>query len=64
LTFLTGTLAHVNLDVTLTGYSSLPPGLPEFQPGTVHTRVSWIAVKRSDRWEIFSQQMTALPPTP
>jgi uncharacterized protein (TIGR02246 family) len=62
LTFLTGSLALVALDVDLTGYSFLPPGLPAMQPGLVRTRVTWVAVKRASGWEIFYQQMTPLPP--
>jgi uncharacterized protein (TIGR02246 family) len=61
-TFLTGTLALVELDVDLTGYSGLPPGLQAMQPGLVRSRVSWVAVKRAQGWEIFHQQMTAIPP--
>jgi uncharacterized protein (TIGR02246 family) len=60
-TFLTGTTALVKLDVTLTGFSSLPPGLPAVQPGMVVTRVTWIAVKRDGSWRIMHQQMTPLP---
>ena len=60
--FITGTTALVKLDVTLTGYSSLPPGLPEVQPGVVQNRVTWIASKRSGGWLISFQQMTPLQP--
>lgn len=62
LTFLTGSIAMVELDVTLTGYSTLPPGLPAVEPGVVRTRVTWIAVKRGGEWLIMHQQMTPLPP--
>jgi uncharacterized protein (TIGR02246 family) len=61
-TFLTGTIALVKLDVLLTGISMLPPGLPAYEPGVVRTRVSWIAVRRGGSWEIMHQQMTPLPP--
>lgn len=62
LEFLTGTLAQVDLNVTLTGFAALPPGLPQAEPGVVRTRVRWIVVKRAGDWQILSQQMTALPP--
>ena len=62
LTFLTGTTALVKLDVTLTGFSALPPGLPAVEPGVVRNRVTWIAVKRGGEWLIMQQQMTPLPP--
>jgi uncharacterized protein (TIGR02246 family) len=61
-TFLTGSMAHVGLDVELKGYSSLPPGLPAVEPGIVRTKWSWIAVKRGSTWEIFHQHMTPVPP--
>lgn len=64
LVFLTGTTALVKLDVTLTGYSMLPPGLPAVQPGVVRTRVTWVAEKRDGEWLIMHQQMTPLPPMP
>lgn len=62
LTFLTGTIAHVKLDVTLTDISTVPPGLPQVQPGVVRTRVTWVAVKQGANWLIQHQQMTPLPP--
>lgn len=62
LTFLTGSIAMVELDVTLTGFSALPPGLPAVEPGVVRTRVTWIAIKRGGEWLIMHQQMTPLPP--
>jgi uncharacterized protein (TIGR02246 family) len=55
--FLTGTIAIVYQDVTLTGYASLPPGLPS-TGGVVRTRVTWVVEKRGGSWEIVSQQMT------
>jgi uncharacterized protein (TIGR02246 family) len=55
--FLTGTLALVYQDVTLTGYAFLPPGLPA-QNGAVNTRVTWVVAKRGGTWEIIFQQMT------
>ncbi|HUQ83662.1 MAG TPA: SgcJ/EcaC family oxidoreductase [Gemmatimonadaceae bacterium] len=55
--FLTGTIAIVEQDVTLTGYAFLPPGLPS-TGGVVRTRVTWVVEKRRGRWEIVFQQMT------
>lgn len=55
--FLTGTIAIVYQDVTLTGYAFLPPGLPS-SGGAVRTRVTWVVEKREGRWEIVFQQMT------
>lgn len=62
LTFLTGTIALVKLDVTLANISMLPPGLPAVEPGVVKTRVTWIAVKQGRTWRIMHQQMTPIPP--
>jgi len=62
--FLTGTVALVKLDVTLTGFSATPPGLPQVQPGVVMNRVTWVAVKDRGEWLIDYQQMTPLPPLP
>ena len=62
MTFLTGTLAVVDLNATLTGFAGTPPGLPQAQPGAVLTRVRWVLQKRAGQWQILSQQMTALVP--
>ena len=57
--FLTGTIAIVAQDVTLTGYAFLPPGLPS-SGGVVRTRVTWVVEKRGGQWEIVFQQMTPI----
>ena len=57
--FLTGTIAIVAQDVTLTGYAFLPPGLPS-TGGVVRTRVTWVVEKRGGEWEIVFQQMTPI----
>jgi uncharacterized protein (TIGR02246 family) len=62
LTFLTGGVALVKLDVTLTGFSGVPPGLVQAEPGVVRTRVTWVAVRQGPEWKIVHQQMTAIPP--
>lgn len=62
LVFLSGHVALVKLDVVLTGFSAVPPGLPQSEPGVVRTRVTWIAVKQGGAWLILHQQMTPLPP--
>jgi uncharacterized protein (TIGR02246 family) len=64
ITFLTGTTALVKLDVVLTGFSGLPPGLTATEPGVVRSRVSWIAVKQGQEWRIMFQQMTSVAPAP
>jgi uncharacterized protein (TIGR02246 family) len=55
--FLTGTIAIVYLDETLTGYAFLPPGVPS-SGGAVHTRVTWVVEKRGGEWQIVFQHIT------
>ena len=63
--FLTGTIAIVDQDVTLTGFAFLPPnGLRATSPGVVRSSVSWVVMKRDGTWEVIAQQMTPIPPTP
>jgi uncharacterized protein (TIGR02246 family) len=59
---LTGTLAIVDLTVTLTGYAATPPGLVAWAPGVVKTRHHLIVARKGAGWEIIAQQMTAMQP--
>ena len=43
--FLTGTIAIVYLDTSLTGYAFLPPGLPS-SGGVQRNRSTWVVEKR------------------
>lgn len=63
---LSGTVALVDLDVTLTGYPQplLLPGLVEFAPGEVRTRNKWVVVREGSEWLIMAQHMTAVQPPP
>lgn len=54
----------VDVDVTLTGYAGLPPGLPEVEPGVVRTRIKLIVVRRDVGWKILAEQVTAVVPGP
>jgi uncharacterized protein (TIGR02246 family) len=54
----------VDLDVTLTGFAGLPPGLPEVEPGVVRTRVKLIVVRRESGWKILAEQVTPVLPVP
>ena len=55
--FLTGTIAIVYLDTSLTGYAFLPPGLPS--SGDVQRkRCTWVVEKRGGEWQIVFQQYT------
>jgi uncharacterized protein (TIGR02246 family) len=56
--FLTGTIAIVYLDGSLTGYAFLPPGLPS-SGGVQRTRNTWVVEKRGGEWQIVFQQLTS-----
>lgn len=60
--FLTGTIAIVDIDVTLTGFAGLPPGLRATEPGVVRSRARWVVEKRGGDWLIVAGQMTPFPP--
>jgi uncharacterized protein (TIGR02246 family) len=55
--FLTGTIAIVYLDTSLTGYAFLPPGLPS-SGGVQRNRGTWVVEKRGGEWQIVFQQYT------
>lgn len=61
--FLTGTIAIVDLNFTLTGFLGLPPGLRATEPGVQRSVVRWVVVKHGGEWQILAQQITAVPPT-
>jgi uncharacterized protein (TIGR02246 family) len=61
---LTGAVMLVDLDVTLTGYQALLPGLAEFEPGVVRVRVKWVVVREGSALRIMAQHMTAVQPPP
>jgi uncharacterized protein (TIGR02246 family) len=52
----------VDLDVTLTGFAGVPPGLPQVEPGVVRTRIKLIVVRRDGGWKILAEQVTAQVP--
>jgi uncharacterized protein (TIGR02246 family) len=54
----------VDLDVTLSGYAGLPPGLQEVEPGVVRVRIKLIVVRREAGWKILAEQVTAVVPAP
>ena len=63
-TFLTGTIAVVDLDVRLTGFVRLPPGLAATEPGVLRSRERLIVAKRGGEWQILMNQVTAVAPAP
>lgn len=62
LTFLTGTLAVLDIDTQVTGYDSLPPGVVEWAPGIIRAREKNILQKRGGRWQIIQHQQVLVAP--
>jgi uncharacterized protein (TIGR02246 family) len=56
--FLTGTIAVVYLNATLTGYTG--PGPTE--PGVLRTTKTWVVIKRAGAWLIETQHMAPVAP--
>jgi uncharacterized protein (TIGR02246 family) len=61
---LTGTLAIVDLNIFLTDFVALPPGLEPTGPNEVALRGRLVVAKNGPRWEILAQQMTRIAPPP
>jgi uncharacterized protein (TIGR02246 family) len=59
--FLTGTIAIVYLDLSITGYAFLPPGTIPPMDGVLRARVTWVVEKRSGEWQIVFMQNTSQP---
>ncbi|MEO8564069.1 MAG: SgcJ/EcaC family oxidoreductase [bacterium] len=62
LVYLTGTTAILDLDVELTGYVSLSPGIRPTRPGVLATRFKHLLAKHGGRWFIETTQSTAIQP--
>ena len=62
ITFLTGTIAMVDLTFSYTGFTFLAPGIRATTPGLLKSEVRWILVKRAGEWRIVGQQLTPFPP--
>ena len=62
ITFLTGTIAMVDLTLSYTGYTFLAPGVRATSPGLLKSQVRWVLVKRAGEWRIVGQQNTPIPP--
>jgi hypothetical protein len=60
LTFLTGTLAVLDIDTRVTG--ALPPHVTPWQPGMTRALEKNILQKRGGRWEIIQHQQTSVAP--
>jgi uncharacterized protein (TIGR02246 family) len=62
LTFLTGTIAVLDIDTRVTGFGSLPPGIVPWQPGILRALEKNILVKRGGEWRIVRHQQTLVAP--
>lgn len=62
LTFLSGTLAVVDIDTQVTGFEVAPPGVIEWAPGIIRAREKNILLKRGGAWRIVQHQQTILAP--
>jgi hypothetical protein len=62
LTFLTGTLAVVDIDTRVTGYEVAPPGVVEWAPGIIRAREKNILQKRGSQWQIIQHQQVLVAP--
>jgi uncharacterized protein (TIGR02246 family) len=60
LTFLTGTLAVLDIDASVTG--ALPPFVTPWQPGITRAREKNILQKHGGKWEIIQHQQTSVAP--
>lgn len=62
ITFLSGTLAVLDIDTRVTGFSSLPPGVVPWQPGISRALEKNILQKRGGEWRIIRHQQTSVAP--
>ncbi len=62
LTFLTETLAVLDVDTRVTGFASLPPTVVQWQPGVVRVLEKNVLLKRDGTWRIIRHQQTSVAP--
>ena len=60
LTFLTGTVAVLDIDARVTG--NFPPFIVPWQPNTIRALEKNVLVKRGGEWKIVQHQQTAVAP--
>jgi hypothetical protein len=61
LTFLTGTIAVLDIDARVTGFANVP-GLVTWQPGIIRVLEKNVVVKREGVWRIIKHQQTSVAP--
>lgn len=62
LTFLSGTLAVLDIDTRVTGFSALPPGVVPWRTGITRALEKNILQKRGNEWRIIRHQQTSVAP--
>ena len=62
LTFLTGTLAVLDIDARVTGFTAPPPGIVPWQPGILRVLEKNVLMKRAGEWRIVQHQQTVVAP--
>jgi hypothetical protein len=62
LTFLSGTLAVIDIDTQVSGFEVAPPGVVEWAPGIIKVREKNILQKRGGEWRIIQHQQTVMAP--
>jgi uncharacterized protein (TIGR02246 family) len=62
LTFLTGTIAVLDIDSRGTGFAFLPPGVVPWKPDTTRALEKNILEKRAGAWRIIKHQQTIVAP--
>lgn len=64
LRFLDASVAIADVDVEVTGFKALPPGVVSTAPGALRTRMKHILTKSGEQWWIVATQNTAIVPMP
>ncbi len=64
LRFVRPDVAVVDVDGTVTGYASLPPGIPAAADGALHTKLQIIALKEKGQWWITAFHNVVVVPLP
>lgn len=64
LRFIDASVAIADVDVEVTEFKALPPGVVPTSPGSLRTRMKHILTKSGDGWKIVATQNTAVAPMP
>lgn len=62
--FVAPTVAVVDTEHVVTGYTGLPPGVQATEPGVLRTRMRYVLKQTGGKWLIVAGQNTDVKPTP